>query len=170
MLADGRLEGKVMQKGFALIEWMIQFVLCTCLCMLVFMLFRTWLGRLSALHGSFNNTLQLPLALDVLRRDVQAADNNTFEVRADRCVCRTQGQRIVWRFKEGVLYRIQKKYDEKAKQWRKAVRNVAAEGVTGYYMVPIRINADKTRLDGITVMSPHKKSTYVIALRNGKST
>lgn len=158
----------MVRKGFILVEWMIQFLLCTLLGMLTFALFRTWSTRLTSLHRELDATLQMPNALDVLRRDMQVVTRDRVEVLSDRCKISVQGQQIIWQFKNGTLFRSQKKYDVAQKKWRKAVKNVAAEKLTSCSFVPLYIATASNIITGLKVQCGNPSLEYVVSVRNGK--
>jgi type II secretory pathway component PulJ len=159
---------KMVRKGFILMEWMIQFLLCTLIGILAFALFRTWSTRLTALHHSLDATLQLPNALDVLRRDLQGITNERLEVSRERCKIALPGQQIQWLYENGILYRSQKKYDPMQKKWRKAVKNVAAEKLSACIFVPLYSATAPGIISGLRVQCGNPTSTHVFGLRNGK--
>lgn len=158
----------MLAKGFMIVEWMIQFLLCTLIALIAFSLFRTWTVRLNLLHARMNGALQMPAAYDVMRQDVLATDPDTLEVAAESCLCHAAGQYVRWRFKHDKLVRTQKKYDAALKTWRKAVTNVAAEQLQGYSFAPLyEQHGAHGTIKGVAIMHAGVP-VYVIGLRNGK--
>lgn len=158
----------MVRKGFILVEWMIQFLLCTLIGMIAFALFRTWSARLASLHSGLDIVLQLPNALDALQRDMQTVTSDTIEISSDRCSIAQQGQQILWQFNNDILFRSQKKYDIAQKKWRKAVKNVVAEKLAPCVFVPLYSAAATGVVTGLRVQSKNPVSEYVISLRNGR--
>lgn len=158
-----------MHKGFILVEWMIQFLLCTLIGMIAFTLFRTWSVRLGSLHRGLDAALQLPSAYDVLRRDLQVASSDMIEIQSDRCRISKPGQQIIWRFKNDTLFRSQKNYDAAQKKWRKSVQNVAAEKLTACSFAPLYNDTKNAVITGLQMKCGDPACEYIIGLRNGNA-
>lgn len=160
----------MVHKGFVLVEWMLHFLLCTLIGMFAFALFRTWSTRLISLHRGLDATLRLPSAFDALRRDLQIATGSLVEIHADRCKITqdNHAQYTLWQFKNGTLFRSQKKYDLTQKKWRKAVKNVAAEKLASCMFVPLYGATGAGIITGLKVQCGNPAGEYVFGLRNGK--
>lgn len=153
------------RHGFILVEWMIQFMLCTLIGMIAFVLFRTWSTRLNSLHKGLDIALQMPNAYDILRRDLQSVSGDHINVRFDKCRISMPGKQIVWCFKNNTLFRSQKKYD--GAKWRKSVQNVVVEKAGSCSFAPIQDMQNNT-LAGVQMKCVEPVSVYIVSLRNGK--
>lgn len=157
-----------MRKGFILVEWMIQFLLCSLISLIAFTLFRSWSVRIHSLHRNLDASLQIPNAYHMICRDIHAAQPEMIEVVSDRCKIMISERLIVWRYKNNTLYRAQKKYDTKQKKWRRSVQSTTVENLPTCIFTPLYKKQDKNVLSGIRITCGAPVQEYVIGLRNGK--
>lgn len=158
-----------MKEGFIIIEWIVHIFILSLMGIMACMLFRTWIDRIDILHKVLNKTLQMPIACQVLRRDLQQADSTCIRVSSDRCIIThnlPSGiiDRRSWRIVGNRLIRSYKRYHHREKRWLKSVRNLAAEGIEKLEFIP---NFNKAGDVSYVRLSWDRESTYIIVLRNG---
>lgn len=144
-------------------EWMIQFALCTMLGITAFALFRTWAMHAKKLHQSLDQALQLPLAYELLRRDLMKVQPQNLICSTHRCVIKFPGQQLKWYLKDNILYRSQKSYNTTKSQWNRAVKNVVAEKVSDISFKVLMRKAQA--VSGVGFVS--QLFVHPIGLRNG---
>ncbi len=159
-------------RGFIVVSWMIQSFLCLLLVFFSFSLFMQWHKQVRNMHNRLNRFLAVPMACEVLQRDLQVTAPNNAQINHYSLSLNMplHHKKITWLFDKDKLLRKQRVFDVKHRVWKKTVKNLVAEKlILGSFE---RIKNQSALLVGmkmaITLEDCKRYQEYIIAFRNGK--